>query len=127
MIISNITPPQVWSASARSLTNFGSGALAPVQSVVTSIAGAATVDFRPSAGILASQTIGVVTGAAATGAIQILSFDGTSNISLAITAASPNAPAGFSAFATNTVWQRANNSDATHAGFYSQSGFLFTI
>lgn len=127
MIISNITPPQVWSASSRSLTNFGSGALAVADNLNGSLAGAASIDLRPSAGVVGISTAGILTGAAATGASTIAINDGTRNIVCATTAAAANAPIGFTIVQTNGVGLSLFNNDATHVANYSTSGLLLTI
>lgn len=127
MIISNVTPPQVWAASARSLTNFGSGALAPASSILTSLAANTSVDFRTSAGIVGSTTIAVQTGAGATAAINIELWDGTSLLTVVATAAAATSNAAFHMNNTASVGPRAQNTDATHAGFYMHSTVLLTI
>lgn len=126
MIISNITPPQVWSASSRSLTNFGSGALTSSQIVFTSIAGGATVDLRPSAGIFAITSIAAVTGAAATAAIKIAMSDGTNSFGVASSAAAANSNVQYFSTNNNSVGMQIINTDATHAGNYEVTSILFT-
>lgn len=127
MFISNITPPQVWSASARSLTDIGSGALAPANTVFSTLAGAASVDLRTSAGIVGNLTVAVITGAGATGAIGIQLWDGTSTIATSNTAAAAASSTAFTQINCNTVGGRINNFDATHAGNYIVAQFLWTI
>lgn len=127
MIISNITPPQVWLASARSLTNFGSGALAPTPTVATSLAGATTVDLRPSAGTVVLQTIAANTGAGATSSVNIQTWDGTTTVNSALSANGAGAPIAFTGFGTSAVGHRVNNTDATHAATYMSAQFTLTI
>lgn len=127
MIISNITPPQVWSASSRSLTNFGSSALAPSDTINTTLAAAGSVDLRSSAGIVGHMTIAVLTGAAATGSISIQLIDGVNPKTLVNTAAAASSIAAFSAITTNSVGPRLLNNDAAQAGSYMISAFVLTI
>lgn len=127
MIISNITPPQVWSASSRNLTDIGSGALANTSTAFTSIAGAASVDLRPAGTTVAQNTIAVITNAAATGSIVIQLSDGTNTLTVVATAAAASAGASVSTTATNTVWPRLLNNDATHAGSYMEAQFTWSI
>lgn len=127
MNISNITPPQVWTSSSRSLTNFGSGALAPVNSANTTLAAATSVDLRTSAGIVALASVAVLTGGAATGLTAIQLFDGTVNRQLVATAAAANATAGFTSITNNTVGLRIQNTDASVAANYMTASIAFTI
>lgn len=127
MVISNITPPQVWSASSRSLTNFGSGALTPADTISTTIAANSQIDLRTSAGIVGLATIAIQTGAAATGSSFIQLSDGTTKRTIATTAAAANAPIGFTMVNTNSVGANLLNSDASVAGTYMVGQFLLTI
>lgn len=127
MIINNITPPQVWSASARSLTNFGSGALAVANNQNQTLAGAASIDLRTSAGVLGMTTVGVKTGAAATQNTSISLNDGTTRYVLAVTANAAAAFAGFTLVNTQTVGLFLANNDATNAATWTNSAFLLTI
>lgn len=127
MIISNITPPQVWTASSRSLTNFGSGALAATPTTIASVAGAASVDLRVSAGTVASQTYAFNTGVGATAALNLQMSDGTNFIVIVSTAAAASSPASASTINTASVGPRFLNSDATHAGFYLCASYTLTI
>lgn len=127
MIISNITPPQVWTSSSRSLTNFGSGALAPVNSGNTTLAAATSVDLRSSPGIVDLASAAVLTGAAATGSTVIQMFDGTTSRTLVATAAAANATAGFTTVNNNTVGLRIQNTDGAVAANYMTASIAFTI
>lgn len=127
MIISNITPPQVWSASARSLTNFGSGALANGGISQTSLAASATVDLRPSVGIFAQTNIGVRTGVGATGTSQILLTDGPNAIQMAVTAAAASSPTSWSGPQGSTQGFTIKNNDAAVAAVYLTSAYLLTV
>lgn len=127
MIISNITPPQVWSSSARSLTNIGSGALAPTSTTFTSFAAGSNVDLRPAIGIVGQITIAVQTGGAATLATFIDLFDGTSAVVLAQTAAAANAAQTASSTNTHSVGTRVRNGDGANASNYMTAAFVWTI
>lgn len=127
MHISGLTGSQVWLSSSRSLTNFGSGALANTGISQTSLAGAANVDLRPSAGIIAVSTISVQTGAAATGSIDIKIQDGINIIILASTAAAANAHQFVMSVNCNPQGFQIGNNDATNAGKYIMASYSMTI
>lgn len=127
MIISNITPPQVWSASSRSLTNFGSGALAATSTVQTTLAAATTVDLRPSAGTVSLASISVITGTSPTASMFILLKDPLNTQAYITTAIATAAIAGASGPSTNSVGWSVFNNDAAVAGKYIVAQFTLTI
>lgn len=127
MIISNITPAQVWTNSARSLTNIGSSALATINTVRTSVPTTSAVDLRTGTGVVGLATIAVQTGAAATAVMSIQNYDGANSIIMTQTAAAATSGAGFTMINTNLFGVRISNTDAAVAGFYILTQMLFTI
>lgn len=118
MEIGAITAPQVWAASARSLTNFGSGALTEGQTALTTLAVNAQVDLRLAATQFGMITFTILTGVGATASCISSLYDGTNAIFLVQTAAAASSSAF--AFTTNgsSVGLRLFNNDLTHTGSY---------
>lgn len=118
MNIGAITAPQVWAASARSLTNFGAGALTQGQTATTTLAVNAQVDLRLTATQFGMIAFTIATGVGATASCNSSLFDGSNAILIVATAAAASA-AAF-AFTTNgsSVGLRLFNNDLTHTGSY---------
>lgn len=116
----------MWTASARSLTNFGSGALAPGNTAQTTLAGSTAVDLRTSAGIFGIAQFCIGTGVGATASMNSSLFDGTNAILIVQTAAAASVAASSSTVNNNSVGLRLFNNDATHAGFYMVAQINFT-
>lgn len=127
MNISNITPPQVWTSSSRSLTNFGSSALAATSVQNATLAASAVIDLRTSPGIVGVITIAGQTGATATSTLGIKMDDGTNTFILATSAAGANQPVQFNLVNTNTVGGYIQNSDGAVAAKYNFAAWVMTI
>ena len=119
------SPSAVWKTGVRSLTNIG--ALTNTSILNGSIAGAATVELRTSAGNVADMTMAVETGGAATAGIIVQQNDGTNIIQMGGTAPSPNSTFGINMWSTPTCGPRLGNNDATHAGIYSVTSLNWAL
>lgn len=127
MHISGLTSSQVWLSSARSLTNFGSSALAAASAQNQTLAAAAAVDLRSSAGIVGNISVGAKTGVASTAGTSLNLWDGTSFFVAVATAAAAGSTAVFSFTNTNPTGPRLLNNDGAVAATYAYAQYLLTI
>lgn len=127
MEISAFSPASIWNNVTRSLTNFGSGALASSTLAQQTIAAGASVDFRAAAGLVGLFTIAAKTGAAATLSIAIQMWDTVNAIPVATSAAAANSTVAFTGVTNNASGLRLLNNDGANSGTYMFAGIILTI
>lgn len=126
MRFSGVSALAIWNNATRTLTGFN-GSVNEAGVNVTTIAAAASVDSRSSAAHFNLMTVAVKTGAAATAAITINIWDGTTAIVAATTAAAANASIGFTAANCPTRGIRITNTDGANAGTFVQSAYQLNV
>lgn len=122
MRFSGVSALAIWNNATRTLTGFGVGAMAAGVIVNTSLAGSATVDFRPALNKVVLLSVAILTPAAGGATINI--SDGTNN---AITTTIGASATGFIAdsvgaqTATGAVGIRITNTTVNAATYWAAS------
>jgi hypothetical protein len=109
----------VWSIPTRTLTGFGTGALAFATNVNASLAAASTIDFRPGVG--RGRVVTLAGTADATGTVVIQYFDGT-NAWTMVTIAAGTTGGQSPIWGNNSVGGQIHNNSATVAAKFWAGG-----
>lgn len=114
----------VWTQATRSLTNSGYETI--TGSANQAIAAATTVNFQPAAGKYRLVTVLAKQGAGATSSLFVELFDGTTAAALLALAANAIGSVNL-ILASNAVYVRVRNADASVAGLYAVTYIECTV